>query len=343
MLTLGRRPRRGFTLVELMVSLALGLIVLGALSALFLRNTSSQSELDRGVQQAENARFSLDTLAEDIMHAGYYSDFDPNSLSPAPAYQLGDSCPTAVTGLGWDTSASPVQVPFPLVGLASGGTLTCATNRMASTEALVLRHADTGNSINLASAVAGNLYLQIPRCTNVVIDPLRIIASSTLTAAAFPGRLPDCTTRNDALRRFVQRLYYIATCSDCSGSGDGIPTLRRVEWIDGALRNMVVAEGVENLQIEYGLDTTGGDGVVDQFLTRAGVTGVAPLTWDNVIAVRLHMLTRATEPTNGFVETKTYRLGPDVTINPASLTDGFKRTLFTTTMRLQNVGGRRER
>jgi type IV pilus assembly protein PilW len=145
---------------------------------------------------------------------------------------------------------------------------------------------------------------------------------------------------NNRLRRLTGRTYYIASCNDCVAN-DGIPTLKRVEMIDGALRTVSLAEGVENLQIEFGLDIDN-DGRPDSFNTMGSgvITGAAPNVWENVVAIRLHLLSRSTEPTAGFVDARTYRLGPDITVVPAA--DRFKRTLTTTTVRLFNVGMRRE-
>ena len=56
----------------------------------------------------------------------------------------------------------------------------------------------------------------------------------------------------------------------------------------------------------------------------------------------MHVLTRSTQPSPGFVETRTYQVGPNVTLAAAGLADGFKRTLLSTTARLNNVGSRRE-
>jgi type IV pilus assembly protein PilW len=150
----------------------------------------------------------------------------------------------------------------------------------------------------------------------------------------------NCTplSTNNALRRLLQRTYYVATCNDCASAGDGIPTLKRVELIDGALRTTAIAEGVENLQFEYGVDTDA-DGVPD---TMLAANAVSAADWQNVVSVRMHVLTRSTQPTPGFAETRTYQLGPNVTLTPAMLADGFKRTLLSATVRLNNVGGRRE-
>jgi type IV pilus assembly protein PilW len=158
--------------------------------------------------------------------------------------------------------------------------------------------------------------------------------------ATFNLQRPDCATINDALRRVSQRTYYVASCNDCAAN-DGIPTLKRVEAINGALRTTAIAEGVENLQVEYGLDIDD-DGAPDTFATLGSgvITGVAPNVWQNVVAVRLHVLTRNTQASAGYRDTRSYQVGPDVSL--ASPADGFKRTLLTTTVRLRNVAGRRE-
>lgn len=341
------RRHAGFTLIEVLVALAIGVVILLALTILFSRNTGNQSELERTIRQLESARFSLDTLAEDVMHAGFYSDFNPDTLpdfDPADDYTTPDPCAVATANLGWDTAVTPVQMPVPIQGIAAGDAIACLANRRDGTEALVVRHAETGDTIPIAGGNNTNLYLQISRC-NAGFEPQRVLA------APVPGANPEdtftlrrCDTDgtvvgvNDAVRRLLQRTYFVATCNDCV-AGDGIPTLKRVEMVDGALRTTAIAEGVENLQVEYGLDTDD-DGRPDDFVTVDGVDGVGDNRWDNVVAVRLHLLTRNTQATPGYTDTRTYQLGPDVSV--AAPNDGFKRTLMTSTVRLYNVGGRRE-
>jgi len=123
--------------------------------------------------------------------------------------------------------------------------------------------------------------------------------------------------------------------------------------IDGALRTTAIAEGVENVQFELGVDSEPAppnvDGVPDKWFTaKAAADDIAvdpDAKWrDNIVSVRVHLLTRSTQPERGYVETRTYQLGPDVEIKPASPAPDlqFKRTLLTTTVRLHNVGARRE-
>lgn len=331
------RPRQGFTLVEIMVAVAIGLVILLGLTTLFARNSSNQAELERSTRQLESARYALDILSEDLVHAGYYGEFSPSDLTPVPTYAVPDPCSTNPAALGWTTPANPaagLSVPAALTGYVATAALGCATNRLAATEALAIRHMDTGEPIPFASVAAGNLYLQASRCST---DVAQIVASTAQAAGDFTLRNFACTAVNAEVRRFIPLLYYVASCNDCAAN-DGIPTLKRVQMLNGALRTVSLAEGVENLQIEYGIDRTN-DGQPDAFV-RAGAIGAAvPDVWENVVAVRLHLLTRNAEATAGYTDPRTYQLGAGVSVTPA---DAFKRTLMTTTIRLVNVGGRRE-
>src|SRR5439155_19219565 len=95
------RIERGFTLVEVLIALAIGVVVMLALTTLLARNSANQQELERTIRRLEGARFSLDTLAEDVMHAGYYSDFNPDGMLTKPTYQTPDPCAVAPMAQGW--------------------------------------------------------------------------------------------------------------------------------------------------------------------------------------------------------------------------------------------------
>jgi type IV pilus assembly protein PilW len=326
---------RGFTLIELMVALALGVLILLTLTLAFSRNSGNQSELERTTRRMENARFALDILSEDTLHAGYYGEINPDLLTPD--FSNPDPCATTPAGLGWATPAGPANptIPPAIRGIGAAETLGCLSNRLAGTEAVTLRHADTGAPVTIAAIAGGNLYVQTTRCSE---DVTQLLAGES--SADFTLRNLDCDPVDpnlDSVRRFVQRTYFVAGCNDCT-AGDGIPTLKRVELVNGQLRTTSLAEGVENLRVEYGVDTDG-DGRPNQFVLAGAITGVAPLVWQNVVAARFHLLVRNTQPTPDYTDPRTYVLGPALSVAPA---DQFKRSLMTTTARLVNVGGRRE-
>jgi type IV pilus assembly protein PilW len=59
----------------------------------------------------------------------------------------------------------------------------------------------------------------------------------------------------------------------------------------------------------------------------------------NTVAVKIYVLARGDSPSPSYVDTKTYQMG-STTMGPFN--DRYKRHLFTQTIRLTNVSGRRE-
>lgn len=69
---LSRRGReRGLTLVELMISIVLGMLVVLAATALLVSSKSSYIAQDDGAQMQETARFALENINRSIRQAGY--------------------------------------------------------------------------------------------------------------------------------------------------------------------------------------------------------------------------------------------------------------------------------
>lgn len=329
----GRAARmRGFTLIELMIGMTIGLIVLLGLTVFFSYNSRNQQDLERSIVRLENARFALDTLTEDLLHAGYYgrhvpaSDIVYNAIVP---------CPGTTANLGWNAAAT--EMPPAVAGLPAdpaSAAQNCLTGLRAGTGVITVTHAETGDATLPASAVATNLYVQTTSCET---DTARV-AVNTGPGSNFPLLNKTCTAPNN-VRRLSQRTYFLSNCNNCT-SNDGIPSLKRGEFIGNSFMVNTVAEGVEQLQFEVGVDTNN-DGQVNEVLPFAGITGAAPYVWGNVVAVRVHMLTRSSLPDPGTVEQRTFQMGP-LTVVPADLPNGFKRTLLTTTVPLVNVAGRRE-
>jgi type IV pilus assembly protein PilW len=78
-----------------------------------------------------------------------------------------------------------------------------------------------------------------------------------------------------------------------------------------------------------------GDGAPDHY-----VASPAAADFTSAVAARVHVLARNTEPSVGFVDSKTYRLGLAGDLGP--LNDAYKRHVYTGTVRVTNTSGRRE-
>ncbi len=341
-----RRGRQGFSLVELLVGLAIGLIIIAALLLLFANASSTGQNLARSSAQIENGRYVSELLREDIRLAGFFGEM-PDSAT-LPDYEDHDPCelptPTATPFVTY--LPLPVQGIVPKDGANPGPT--CLSNRKYGTSAVVVRRLSTNttptDSVNDADH---QHYVQYSFCAN---------PSATLVfhwrKAAFTLKNFACSATNP-VRAYVSRVYYIADCNRCAGAGaDTTPTLKRVDLVGNALVVTALAEGVETLRFEYGFDTNG-DGVPDDHDGAGALTGTyltddnSPGTgekakWKNVMSLKAHFIVRSLERVSGAqAASQSFQLGaagaPTITPN-----DGFVRRAYSTTIRLNNPSGARE-
>ena len=63
---------RGFSLVELMVAMVIGLLILAAVSMILVNSKKNYTTQDSLARLQENARFAIQFLTRDIRMAGYY-------------------------------------------------------------------------------------------------------------------------------------------------------------------------------------------------------------------------------------------------------------------------------
>jgi type IV pilus assembly protein PilW len=316
----------GLSLVELMISITIGLILLAALATLIAEQSATRNELEKSSRQIENGRYAIELLGNDIEHAGFYSEYAPPKTT---VYSMPDPC--VPDNAGW--IPSPPEVPVGLYGYAGAAadpTLSaCLPNYKANTAVLAVRRTSTDAPIAASAAVAGTTYMQVSRCNQDT-------APFVMAASGFSLKQKDCLTLG-GLRKYIVRIYYLSTCNECGTGGDGVPTLKVVEFADGATTVRPLVEGIENMQFDYGVDTTGG-GAPDSY-TTAPAAG----QWKDIMAVRVNLLARNIDKTSGYTDTKSYGLSAvtgGVTV-PAS-NDNYKRHAYNQVVRVINPSSRRE-
>ena len=75
---------RGFTLVELMIAMAVGLIVLGAVYALFTVQSKHLATQEQLAELHQNARAAMDIMVREISMAGYNQTTNPAAIPSVP-------------------------------------------------------------------------------------------------------------------------------------------------------------------------------------------------------------------------------------------------------------------
>lgn len=349
-----RRSQRGLTLIELMVSITIGMLMVAALATLIADQSGNRSEVDKSGRLIENGRYAIRAIADDVQMGGYWGEL--NTLGAAPA-ALPDPCSVTIADL---TAAMPLHVqgyappgpPSTPAGQTGGynpstntaAAPTCLSNYRPGTDVLVVRHVDPDSSdvetagvVDSTKVTATRVYLQTGlQATGTQFTSVLDLGSNFATA--FTLLKKDKATLA-TLRKVVVRIYYVADCSVCSGAtADSIPTLKMRELGAGpALGAPVsIAEGVENLQVDYGVDSDT-DGTPNGADSNGNALAVAD--WPNVMSLRINLLVRSLESSPAYTDAKTYNMG--AVGSTAATNDGYKRHAFVQSVRLVNPSGRR--
>ena len=331
-----RRAMAGVSLVELMIALALGMIVMAAMVTVFASSSANRQEIERASRQIENGRYAMQLLSDDLRLAGFYGEFSVKSLG-VPTL-VSDPCSTSPAD--WS-----LGMPVSLVGYDNGvGAPTCTNlNQVPGTDILVVRRAASCEAGvgSCPAVVAGQPYVQVAKCgTETPKTPYVIGLSGT---ANFNLHLRNCAT-DAGVRQYFVRSYYL---SSDNGHGVAIPTLKRMEFNGTGFVDVPLVEGIEQINFEYGIDNDG-DGAPDVFSadpTALGATAKDQAAiWSNVVAVRISLLARSIEPSNGYTDSKTYNLGLDKTGAPVTVTpgDNYRRHAYTSLVRVVNVAERKD-
>jgi type IV pilus assembly protein PilW len=363
----------GFSLIELMIAITLGLLILAGMLTVFVNTSATRNEIDRANRQIENGRYAMDLLRDDIQLAGFFGEIDMGLVeATTPTMNLPgtlpDPCGTTLVErtdpAGADKVSGVIRLHVQGVNNYVAGALPCLTGPNAvklGTDVIVVRRVKTcfagvGDCDSLA-ALNGKPALQVSLCAKPT--PAQVSASLIKTHALaiypnagefkhllnYPPGSPagtDCSVAAP-LRPYVIYLYFVGT--------DDV--LKRAEFVNGVGMGNVTSlvDGIENLQFDYGVDTTlpVPDGTADIYTASPATVDA----WSNVVSVQINLLARNTESSPGYTDTKTYNLGPSaspfvpnsaILIGPKSEPEtSFRRHVFSARVRIQNLSGRRER
>jgi type IV pilus assembly protein PilW len=335
----------GMSMIELMVALAIGsFLIIGAVTV----QSQTRKTFDVNEQEArlqETARFVLTSIEPDLQMAGLYGyTQDPNSvmwsnggsLTPPSDVHKGTvpGIPDSLTECGENFAVDVLMT----VSASNGKFIDCddeGGGHVDGTDVLTLRRAAT-----TAEAAPSTSRLQIFSNQTSPWTMTRLAVAKDAAGAGIEG---DFEVRN-----MIVQSFYIAT--DAEGY-PGVPALRvkflDTDGTDPIFRDQEVVRGVEDLQVQFGVDPgadlngdgipddEGGDGMADfvnGYAARYVNPGDAILTSAQVVAVRLWVRVRADREERGFVDKREYKYADtDFKAN-----DGFRRIVMSRTIFLRN-------
>jgi len=289
--------QRGFSLVELMVALAIGIFLLAGALTVFQQTRTQYRAIEAVSRLQESARYAMSVLENDLRLAGYWAKHSQSgSVTGIPAVLALALCDP-------DFDPTPANLRTYVAG---GGavTLNCATNPRAGTDVLIIRRSSVdpvppelaADEDTVPDLVDGVLYAQ-----NSYVGTLVFEGDSIPT--------PYFSDTSDT-HLLITNAYYVSNGSE---SDPNLPSLHRVSLAAGPVaQDDEIIQGIESLTVEFGLDTNG-DTAVDTWSVDP-----AALAADPPLAARVTLVARAEQREN--------------TVVP----DGFRRFSITKTVYLRN-------
>lgn len=313
----------GFTMVELMIAMALSLVLGVAVLTVFANNRHSFNQDENALRMQDDARHALREIAFDISMAGHYADLLlPGSIFPDTSLTLGNDCgPAAAPEWMYQTQAAGTDQNLSLTALDNATVAVAAANHTCiaggefkgGTDVVSIKRVAGART---AVATPGQVYLR----TNGTVGLLFQEPASVMPPVIIMPPIAEW--------EFRPSIYYIRNYANAPG--DDIPTLCK-KVLRGAVPAMTtecLAAGIEDLQIEYGIDISD-DGNPNVFLPNPTLAQM-----QNVVSARIFLLARTTQTDPRYQNDKTYTVSNAPAYTPA---DNFHRRVISTTVSIQNL------
>ncbi|MCB1690883.1 MAG: PilW family protein [Halioglobus sp.] len=360
------RAESGFGLVEIMISLLLGIIIMLGVTQIVTNNSKTRWELERAGRQLENATYTLRLLEGDLTNASFWGERRAVDVISVP-----EICPaTACDEATFPAIDDPVecQLNWAMGYPVQGGRATAATPDFSCPTA------DDSDDVDLITPKLGTDYIAVRRASSCAVgdagcdagdtsfhlqvnacsadggaDDIKISSKFISDITDFDFQNRDCTTAAP-IYRYLSRIYYVnpddqLVRAELTSEAEDV-----FEYVETPL-----VDNVELLRLEYGLDTDGNDGEEDLPADPSDPYPEVPndARWSDVVRVKVSLMVRSQEASAGFRDEKIYtivgqtycadippRAACDVTI-PEEF-EGHRRQLFSRTVSLRNVAGKRE-
>lgn len=317
----GSARQAGFSMVELMVALVLGLFLTVAVLQTFVGAKQAYEFQQEFARIQENGRFAMEFLSRDIRQADYWGCLsDSSSIVP----HVGNAVGPGIEGFDAIQTASSGYTPD--LGPPADGLLlrrvsqTGIKGRVPSPAAAVV-HMDTTSSFQLGDT------LIISDCLNGAAFTIAqtVNPSDTVIQHGVPGGLGIPGISGYDIYRAESTRYWLRM-----GVG-GEPALVRGTstdpWDTGGDE---LVEGVESFQVLYGVDVAPKNGTPNYFVPADQVSS-ASTSMEDVVSVQIHLLVRSLRD-NMLDEPQSIEYYGQPRVN----LDLHLRKAFTTTLALRN-------
>lgn len=318
----GRRTA-GFTLIEMMISITIGLGILAGLVGVLATNSGNAKSNERTSELLTNGRYALNSVRAELREAGFrgFTWAEPSTPGALGLTGADNECLEGGAAQGAFVSNIRQGVWGSNDANPFSGSCIPVVNYVLNTDVLVVRRL----AVVPATALAVNtVYFHSSYERGQIFRG----TVSPVTAPAFTGSPTPLASY--AVQIYV---YYISPFTISAAENPQIPALYRVALLaDGSMARELVASGIERMQVQYGRLTTVPDTQYFDSIAGTSIDATANSAWDEINSVRIWLLARNATPEPGYSNTNSYQMGSQ----PYTVNDSFRRQLFTTVVQLRN-------
>jgi len=333
----------GFTIVELLIALGLGLFLSAGIVALYIQSKNTFWQDEELARLQENGRYALQLLLRESRMAGFVGGVEnPENINKTPMLAVGNDC-----GADWGLD---VAIPLEIVDSAAAdlsGTYDCfATDIVANTDVIAVKRVldrpviDNGVWADGYNALVDDrIYL---RTNN---RGLGVALFGKGSDAAFDTGLgggivaldPDAVKADPTLGTLVNIWEYQVSLFHIADNVQGIPSLARYTLeADGDISDReILVEGIDDMQFELGIDDDG-DGQPERFVaaaTNPPDAGANAQDLNDIAAIKIYLLARSMQTASNVpARAMTYKLGTKT----VATNDNVMRRVFSGTALLRN-------
>ncbi len=369
----GRHGRRsGFSLVELLIAMTLGLILTLGMILYFSESKRTSDLTTAMIDMQESARYAVSALSQRIRLSGYQGCLDLNRGEIAiqslksPTMGLKSSATVGsvvVSDTEWSPPPPPgINLPMPFPAVVGTHALSV---QFAGAEAGRLTRQMSDN--NIVASLSGPLHIDrdldfkvgdfaiVASCDTVDLFTVSDVSVSALgdgTVEAVLGHKAShnvtgnltraygdsLTNRQTRVMRFNSNVYYVGDTGLTNQQGDRITALyqRTLPFDDDTNPPTEVVQGVENMRLAFGVREVGGN-------LRYVTSDDPAFDSSRVEVVQIGLLMTSWDRIADVNDEKTYRLiGDDIT--PATshgdgstyISDKRMRLAFHGTVKVRN-------
>ena len=336
---MSNRFQSGFTLVEIMIALLLGLLLTAVMVQSYLSTKNTYNTTQSVSEVQENTRFVTHFLKQDIRRAGNFGCIDKLRNKLNPTEELNFAQPISGwdyngTGLGdaeYTLSEAPVletnldewsgissQLPASFSGKVVKGSDVIILASMSQTN-VVLRGINSTSAGALVSEEPHGFdqgqILIVGDCFLADVFQMSVNGNNEVSLVASQSSRISPGNSNLGSNKWGYRWGNDSTVSELTTSAyyigigsSGEPSLFRTSLSRGngtVAPDLELVEGVESFQVLYGEDLNGNDNLRKP---NRYVSADLVLDWANVVSVRFGLLMRSSEAGADEDQADSYRL-----------------------------------